>query len=240
MLDILEIIIYLIIAFLLSHFEIKLSDLPLFSYFDKSGLQDETRSALINLAILIMIGLLKGIFSAIKFLKKGFNVEIVQKNKNTSKCETNFYQRNITEKNRTVIITLSMTTKSSIWNYFLIKYLRKKTIKLNVGLEYDDQDYITIDLNRGKSEGSFPYFDIKNYLLQCLRNQICGEEKFSYIISLNLEPEEEKDGKCINIIPQLLIDNKDLKERFVLKRLFKFSLLKHSVDFKIEKGSSEE
>lgn len=228
----LEGLIFFIIVTILFYFKVDISKLPILNLINETGFRDEGKAVLMS----IMIITVKAIVSKFKFLKKGLFVEIKQQNKKSNKEETEFQQRELLEKNRTVVIKFNIDVKYSWWNYLLKNFLKDKTVKLVIDIEDSDKEYITLDLNGAEIEGNYSYYDIKSYLMQNLRYGTGGNETFSYIINLNLEDEEEKE-KVIYIHLCLLVNDKELN--FFYNWLFNFSLFPHKVIFNIEKRSNE-
>lgn len=228
----LEGLIFFIIVTILFYFKVDISKLPILNLINETGFRDEGKAVLMS----IMIITVKAIVSKFKFLKKGLFVEIKQQNKKSNKEETEFQQRELLEKNRTVVIKFNIDVKYSWWNYLLKNFLKDKTVKLVIDIEDSDKEYITLDLNGAEIEGNYSYYDIKSYLMQNLRYGTGGNETFSYIINLNLEDEEEKE-KVIYIHLCLLVNDKELN--FFYNWLFNFCLFPHKVIFNIEKRSNE-
>ena len=132
----LEGLIFFIIVTILFYFKVDISKLPILNLINETGFRDEGKAVLMS----IMIITVKAIVSKFKFLKKGLFVEIKQQNKKSNKEETEFQQRELLEKNRTVVIKFNIDVKYSWWNYLLKNFLKDKTVKLVIDIEDSDKE----------------------------------------------------------------------------------------------------
>lgn len=223
---------FIILVTLLIHYEINIYNLEILSIVERIGLKEKTQEYILNGILAIIILFVKFILSKFNFLKRGFTLKISQQNRKSGEEKTDYHQRNIYEKNRTVKIKLELINTFSIYSGILLQILKNKTVILKMELLDDDKNFIGIE-KYGINDGQ-ELFDIKTYLFQILSNNIAGSEEFMYIVYLNLEEDEEKK-KEIYIYPKIFINGKDLKEYRVLKYLFKFELREHIVSLDIEK-----